>query len=131
MASNTGKGYRQGAVTGRSQSKAPGGNYVRRNTSTATRADIRRLGPARRGCRWTACSIAASRSSTPSTRSASARRVVRCSASERGAVHRREHRHRVRVLARPIPILTMKRAPSSTTADSEEESPASSEASPS
>jgi hypothetical protein len=31
MATNTGKGHRQGAVTGRTQFQGPGGNYIKRD----------------------------------------------------------------------------------------------------
>jgi hypothetical protein len=34
MAKNTGHNYRRGSVTGRSQTQAPGGNWVKRNTAT-------------------------------------------------------------------------------------------------
>lgn len=51
MASNTGKGYRQGAVTGRSQSKAPGGNYVKRNTDTGQFMDQKQGGAPFKGVR--------------------------------------------------------------------------------
>lgn len=34
MATNTGKGGRQGSVRDRTQTKAPGGNYVKRDTDT-------------------------------------------------------------------------------------------------
>lgn len=34
MAKNTGDGRRKGAVKGRSQTKAPNGNYVKRDTKT-------------------------------------------------------------------------------------------------
>lgn len=34
MATNTGKGFRHGEVTGRSQTRTPSGDYVKRNTST-------------------------------------------------------------------------------------------------
>ena len=34
MASNTGHGHRDGAVRGRSQTQAPNGNYVKRDTTT-------------------------------------------------------------------------------------------------
>ncbi|WP_146146184.1 hypothetical protein [Geodermatophilus tzadiensis] len=33
MATNTGKGYRHGSVTGRSQTKAPNGNWVKRGSN--------------------------------------------------------------------------------------------------
>lgn len=33
MAKNTGKGYRKGAVKGRSETKHPNGTYIKRNTS--------------------------------------------------------------------------------------------------
>lgn len=34
MAKNTGKSFRRGEVTGRSQFKAPNGNYAKRDTAT-------------------------------------------------------------------------------------------------
>lgn len=34
MAKNSGKGYRKGAVKGRSEIKHPNGSYIKRNTST-------------------------------------------------------------------------------------------------
>ena len=34
MARNTGGGSRKGSVTGRTQMKAPGGNYIKRDAST-------------------------------------------------------------------------------------------------
>ena len=39
MATNTGKGYRQGAVTGRTQNKAPNGNPIKRDTATGRIVD--------------------------------------------------------------------------------------------
>lgn len=51
MASNTGKGYRQGAVKGRSQSKAPNGNYVKRNTGTGQFMDQKQGGAPFKGVR--------------------------------------------------------------------------------
>lgn len=34
MAKNTGQGHRQGSVNDRTQTKAPNGNHVKRNTDT-------------------------------------------------------------------------------------------------
>jgi hypothetical protein len=34
MAANTGKGHRKGSVNNRTQTKAPGGNYVKRDTKS-------------------------------------------------------------------------------------------------
>jgi hypothetical protein len=34
MAKNTGRGYRRGGVTGRSQTRLPGGTWVKRDTGT-------------------------------------------------------------------------------------------------
>ena len=51
MASNTGKGYRQGAVTGRSQFTAPNGNSVKRNTATGRIMDQKTSGGDFKGVR--------------------------------------------------------------------------------
>ena len=39
MAKNTGRGFRQGAVKGRTQTKAPNGNAVKRDSSTGRFTD--------------------------------------------------------------------------------------------
>jgi hypothetical protein len=41
MAKNTGSGHRTGSVTGRSQTKTPSGNAVKRNTSTGRFMDVK------------------------------------------------------------------------------------------
>lgn len=51
MASNTGKGYRQGAVTGRTQSKSPNGNFTKRNTVNGQYMDQKQDGTAFKGVR--------------------------------------------------------------------------------
>ncbi|MDP9417170.1 MAG: hypothetical protein M3P48_04915 [Actinomycetota bacterium] len=51
MASNTGRGFRHGAVTGRSQTRAPGGNYVKRNTGTGQFMDQKQGGAPFKGVR--------------------------------------------------------------------------------
>jgi hypothetical protein len=51
MASNTGKGFRQGAVTGRSQTKTPSGNYVKRNTGNGQFMDQKQGGAPFKGVR--------------------------------------------------------------------------------
>jgi hypothetical protein len=44
MATNTGKGFRRGTVTDRSQVKAPNGNWVKRNDSTGRFMDQKTSG---------------------------------------------------------------------------------------
>ncbi len=52
MATNTGKGYRQGAVTGRTQVKNPQtGSYVKRDTSTGRFMDGKADGTPFKGVR--------------------------------------------------------------------------------
>lgn len=51
MATNTGRGSRQGAVTQRSQSKAPNGNWVKRNTTTGRFMDQKTTGGPFKGVR--------------------------------------------------------------------------------
>lgn len=42
MAKNTGSGRRTGAVSGRSQFKAPSGNYVKRDAKTGKILDVKK-----------------------------------------------------------------------------------------
>lgn len=51
MATNSGKGHRHGAVTGRSQFTAPNGNSVKRNTSTGRIMDQKTSGGPFKGVR--------------------------------------------------------------------------------
>ncbi len=51
MASNSGRGFRQGSVTSRSQSKAPNGNCTKRNTGTGQFMDQRQGGAPFKGVR--------------------------------------------------------------------------------
>lgn len=51
MATNSGKGYRHGSVTGRSQTTAPNGNSVKRNTSNGQFMDQKTSGGAFKGVR--------------------------------------------------------------------------------
>jgi hypothetical protein len=51
MATNSGRGFRRGAVTGRSQTRTPAGNYVKRDTSTGQFMDQKQGGTAFKGVR--------------------------------------------------------------------------------
>jgi hypothetical protein len=51
MASKTGRGYRQGVVTGCSQTRTPSGNYVKCNTSTGQFMDQKQGGAPFKGVR--------------------------------------------------------------------------------
>lgn len=51
MAKNTGDGYRIGAVKGRSQTQAPSGNDVKRDTSTGRFVDQKQDGTPFKGVR--------------------------------------------------------------------------------
>ncbi|MBL8618793.1 MAG: hypothetical protein JNM72_24490 [Deltaproteobacteria bacterium] len=44
MAKNTGKGHRTGSVTDRTQTRAPSGNYVKRDTNTGRFIDQKKDG---------------------------------------------------------------------------------------
>ncbi len=48
---NSGRGYRHGAITGRSQVKAPNGNYVKRDTGSGQFMDQKPSGGAFKGVR--------------------------------------------------------------------------------
>jgi len=41
MAGNSGKGHRDGAVKGRSQTQTPNGNWVKRDTTTGRFMDVK------------------------------------------------------------------------------------------
>lgn len=51
MAKNTGNGYRQGAVTNRTQFQAPNGNYVKRDGDSGRFMDQKTSGGAFKGVR--------------------------------------------------------------------------------
>lgn len=51
MAKNTGSGFRQGAVTNRSQTQAPNGNWVKRDSSTGKFLDQKSDGGPFKGVR--------------------------------------------------------------------------------
>lgn len=51
MATNSGKGFRHGAVRGRSQVQAPNGNYVKRNDGNGQLMDQKSSGGAFKGVR--------------------------------------------------------------------------------
>ncbi|MFT8362921.1 MAG: hypothetical protein ABF608_07030 [Sporolactobacillus sp.] len=51
MAKNTDNGYRRGAVSDRSQFKAPNGNYVKRDTTTGRFMDQKTSGGEFKGIR--------------------------------------------------------------------------------
>jgi len=51
LATNSGKGFRHGAVKGRSQTTAPNGNAVKRNGSTGQFMDQKTSGGAFKGVR--------------------------------------------------------------------------------
>jgi hypothetical protein len=51
MATNTGKGFRQGAVTGRTQSKGPNGNWIKRDTDSGRFMDQKQDGSPFKGVR--------------------------------------------------------------------------------
>jgi hypothetical protein len=51
MAKNTGRGSRQGAVTGRSQTRTSSGTWVKRDTSTGRFTDVKKSGGSFKGIR--------------------------------------------------------------------------------
>jgi hypothetical protein len=51
MAKNTGRGSRQGAVTGRTQVQTPGGTWVKRDTSTGQFIAAKQSGGSFKGVR--------------------------------------------------------------------------------
>lgn len=51
MATNTGRGFRRGAVTGRSQVRTPGGNWAKRDARTGRFMDQKQDGSSFKGVR--------------------------------------------------------------------------------